>query len=71
MEDVGSERVLTDRALSVSPTEPLRVSSLPGDDPSRVIQRCINVLRGSLMAGAGPEARAQRDAGIAILETLL
>ena len=66
--DLG--RVLTDRAGGLRP-EPAAQSQPAGAHPSRDIQRCINVLRGSLLAGAGEDARAQRDADIAILETLL
>ena len=63
------------RAVPAGPAgfapNPQAVSVLPDASLSRDVQRCINVLRGNLLAGGGAEARAQRDADIAILETLL
>ena len=47
-----------------------RIVQAARDYIDETVGRCTHVLRGNLMAGAHTDARKQRDADIAILETM-
>lgn len=58
-------------ALQLSPS-PASNGAMPaagmGEVDKPTVERCIHILRGSLLAGYGPDALAQRDSDIAVLE---